>query len=190
MRSAVIAAVVAALVSASGTYAASQWVITKITQIRPGVLAQIRSKAGATGPAGSSIVGPEGKQGAPGIGESIAGPPGLQGTPGPRGANGVGGERGQEGQEGPRGGSGSAFQQVREYEGTAVSLAPGEHKDEGLEAGCPEGSRPVGGGYEASEATINVYASQPSGDTGWTVSAINTSTVSEGTVRVTVECAE
>ncbi len=183
MRNAVVAALVSALVSASGTYAASRVLITSTHQIAPPVLAQLaKLKArtayvqGAPGPEGKP--GVEGKQGPAGIGESIAGPPGPQGTEGLRGPAGL------EGQ------AGSAFGRVHEYEGTAVTLAPGQHRTEGIEARCPEGSRPIGGGYIASEATINVYASHPAGDTGWTVSAINTSSVSEGTVTVSVFCAE
>jgi hypothetical protein len=123
-----------------------------------------------------SVVGPPGSEGPPGT--SIVGPQGPEGKPG------------LPGKPGPEGQAGSAFGQVHEYEGTAVTLAPGQHKSEDIEARCPEGSRPIGGGYIASEATTNVYASQPAGDWGWTVSAINTSSVSEGTVTVSVFCAE
>jgi hypothetical protein len=91
-------------------------------------------------PARKGKPGVEGKQGPAGIGESIAGPPGLQGTEGLRGPAGL------EGQ------AGSAFGRVHEYEGTAVTLAPGEHKDEGIEAKCPEGSRPLGGGLHSERS--------------------------------------
>jgi hypothetical protein len=69
-----------------------------------------------------------------------AGPPGLQGTEGLRGPA----------ERAPR----LTFEpgRVHEYEGTAVTLAPGEHKDEGIEAKCPEGSRPLGGGLHSERS--------------------------------------
>jgi hypothetical protein len=79
---------------------------------------------------------------------------------------------------------------VRSYEATSTPLAPGEHRTEGIEAKCPGGSREIGGGYEASDQYIHVYASQPAGDWGWDASAINEAPVLEGTVRVIVLCAE
>lgn len=95
------------------------------------------------------------------------------------------------GPEGPQGDPGSAYRNVHIYEATSTPLAPGEHRAEGIEARCPEESRPVGGGYEASDAHIHVYGSQPNtANLGWGVAAINESPTNEGTVRVTVICAE
>lgn len=169
-----------------GALAAHQYLLTSINQIRPGVLAQIRSKAAVVGP-----VGTPGASGSPGAASTVPGP---EGRPGAAGGTIIGppGESvvGPQGEAGPRGGSGSAFQQVREYEATSSPLAPGEHRDEGIEARCPEGSRPIGGGYVASEPHIHVWASAPAGDWGWDASAINESATNEGTVTVQVLCAE
>lgn len=167
----------------------------------------------ATGPAGpegkaSSVPGP---QGPPGNGVSVIGPSGLQGVEGQRGPVGeVGepgkdgkagdegergpqgepGERGPVGHEGPEGPPGqSGIHNIHTVRGNEVSLAPGEHRTEGINAQCPEGALPIGGGYEASEATVNVYASARSGNWGWDVAAINNG-VSEATVTATVLCAE
>jgi hypothetical protein len=177
MRSAVIAAIVAALVSASGSFAASQWVITKITQIRPGVLAQIRSKAavgapGATGangaastvpgPAGaaSTVAGPRGEAGAA---STVPGPAGLAGTPGEVGPRG-------ESVVGPRGeaGASSVFvvearvAELRElYVGQQLATA----------ATCPEGSTPVGGSFQSEPEGVGfVIGSYPNTANGWATS--------------------
>lgn len=96
MKSAVTAALAAALVSVSGTYAATHstkqhYVITSLSQVSPSVLAQLRGKDGA---AGASVPGPEGRAGA-----SVAGPPGATGPAGPD----VVGERGAAGPTGPEG---------------------------------------------------------------------------------------
>jgi hypothetical protein len=192
---ALVVSVIALVFSMTGgALAVQSYVITKIGQIRPAVLAQIRSKAaaaqptvvaGPAGAAGSSIVGPEGKQGATGL----TGPQGESATGG-RGPAGETGARGEVGERGPEGRSGSAFEQVREYEATSAPLLPGERRAEGIEARCPFGTREIGGGFEASEAQIHVYASAPAGDWGWDVSAINESTTNTGTVTVEVFCTE
>jgi len=190
-RTPMVVSVIALIFSMSGgALAAQRYLLTNVNQIKPSVLralerrlnpnprvgASLGAPAGATGPEGKASTVP-GPQGVPGIGESIAGPPGLQGTEGLRGPTGL---------EGP---PGSAFAQVREYESTSTPLAPSEHRTEGIEARCPEGSRPIGGGYEASDQYIHVYASAPAGDWGWDASAINESPALEGTVTVSVFCA-
>jgi hypothetical protein len=74
MKNAIIAAVVSALVSASGTLAASQYVITSTKQIKPSVLRTLEKASrtlgavpaaapGATGPQGST--GERGAKGRP-----------------------------------------------------------------------------------------------------------------------------
>lgn len=69
------------LVLAGGTaYAAHHYLITRASQIKPSVLAQLRGHAGATGPAGaagtSGAAGPAGAAGAPG-GTGATGPSGI-----------------------------------------------------------------------------------------------------------------
>jgi hypothetical protein len=174
-----------------GALAVQSYVITApAKQISPHALAVLRKfiaqpasvvqgapgATGATGAKGDTIVGPEGKQGATG----------LTGQQGPGGES----VRGPRGEAGPSGAPGSAFEQVREYEATSAPLLPGEHRTEGIVARCPSGTREIGGGYEASEAQIHVYASAPAGDWGWDVSAINESTTNTGTVTVEVFCTE
>jgi hypothetical protein len=178
VKSAVIAAVVAALVSASGTYAASRVLITSTKQIAPPVLTQLaKLKAktsyvqGPAGPAGSSIVGPEGRQGAPGIGESIAGPPGLQGPEGksivgPAGEIGPRGERG-ESIAGPHGEAGASSMFVVEERATELrELYVGQRLS--TAATCPPGSTPVGGGFQSEPEGVGVIiGSFPNEDNGW-----------------------
>jgi hypothetical protein len=135
----------------------------------------VQGAPGATGAKGDSITGPEGKQGATG----------LTGSQGPGGES----VRGPRGEAGPPGAPGSAFYGIQQYEVTSAPLLPGEHRTEGMIARCPFGTREIGGGYAASEAQIHVYASEPSGDWGWDVSAINESTTNTGTVTVDVFCA-
>lgn len=180
MKNAVIAALVSALVSASAGAAATKYVITSTSQIKPTVLRKLEKPALAATPAAAP--GPQGERG----------PEGKQGATGLTGPQGPGGEsvRGPMGEAGPEGASGSAYRQIRAYDATSAPLAPGEHRAEGIEARCPEGSRPVGGGYEASEPRIHVYGSHVATNEGWTVAAVNESATNSGTVTVTVLCAE
>jgi hypothetical protein len=190
---ALVVSVIALVFSMTGgALAVQSYVITRIGQIRPAVLAQIRSKAaaaqptvvaGPAGAAGSSIVGPEGRQGATGL----TGPQGESATGG-RGPAGEAGPAGPEGKRGPTGEGGPRLEAMEEFEGRPVSLSPGEHSDEGIEADCPEGKRPVGGGYDAGEPHVHVWASEPSGDWGWHVSAINESTTNSAIVTAYVLC--
>lgn len=173
MRNAVVAALVSALVSASGTYAASRVIITSTRQISPPVLAQLaRLKAktsyvqGPAGPAGpegkaSSVPGP---QGPPGV--SVIGPSGLQGVEGQRGPVGETGPRGERGESvtGPRGPS-SMFV-VKEKATELKELYVGQRLS--TAATCPSGSTPVGGSFRTEPEGVGVFiGSYPNEANGW-----------------------
>ncbi len=172
-------ALVALVFSMSGgALAASHYIITSTSQIKPTVLRKLEKPALAATPA-APVPGPAG----------ATGERGAKGDPGEPGAQGLKGEtvvgpRGEKGEQGALG-----IQRIQQAEGEPVTLLPGQHREEGLEATCPEGGTPIGGGYVASEATIHVYASSMMTNVGWHVSAINTSGTNEGTVTVHVICA-
>ncbi len=81
----VLATVALIFAMTGGAYAASKVLITKTSQIKPSVLAQLKGKAGPAGPAGATgpagAVGPGGPAG-PAGGPGTAGAPGAPGTPG------------------------------------------------------------------------------------------------------------
>jgi collagen triple helix repeat protein len=84
--------VVLVLGLSTGAYAASKYVITSLKQIKPGVVKQLKGKAGATGPAGPAgatgpqgLAGTAGKEGPQG-GAGKEGPQGIQGIPGKEGS--------------------------------------------------------------------------------------------------------
>jgi len=175
MRNAIVAALVAALVSSTGTYAASRVLITSERQIAPSVLAKLaklkakpaagkfnlEGPAGVAGSPGQSITGPRGE-----AGQSIEGPEGRASTvPGPRGETGP-----VSTVPGPRGesivGPSSVFvveeriTELRElYVGQRLSSA----------ATCPEGSTPIGGGgFRSEPEDIGVITSTgPNEANGW-----------------------
>jgi hypothetical protein len=92
-------AVTLALVFAmsGGAYAAGRYVITSTKQIKPGVLAQLKGRAGSVGPQGPA--GPAGAQGATGA----AGAAGAKGEPGASGKEGPPGKNGENGKNGTTG---------------------------------------------------------------------------------------
>jgi hypothetical protein len=191
MRSAIIAAVVSALVSAASGVAATKYVLSSTHQIAPPVLAQLaklKAKttvvAGPAGPAGSSIVGVEGRQGATGLaGQNATGEQGPAGPPG---------ERGERGLKGAVGESIPLQESLMEVESTSTPLAPGEVRKEDLAADCPSGFFAISGGYEVNgDPAIRVFSSRANTpNIGWRVEAVNESSVVEGTVTVTAECAQ
>jgi hypothetical protein len=164
-----------------GALAAQHYLLTSTSQIKPSVLRKLEKPALAATP-GAPVPGPAGATGATGE-RGAKGDPGEGGAQGPKGET-VIGQRGEKGEQGSLG-----IERIQQAEGTPVTLLPGQRREEGIEVTCPEGGTPIGGGYVASEATINVYASSMMSNTGWHVSAINTSSTNEGTVTVHVICA-
>jgi hypothetical protein len=86
--STVIATLALVFAMSGGAYAASHYLITKTSQIKPSVLKRLTGKAAPAGPAGpAGPVGPAGPAGPAGGG--IAGAPGKEGPEGKSGSNGI-----------------------------------------------------------------------------------------------------
>ena len=102
----VLATVALIFAMSGGAYAASHFLITKTSQIKPSVLAQLKGKAGPAGAKGAN--GANGAQGAQGAGgpQGPAGPGGPQGPAGPAGATGPQGPKGTSGTSGTNGENG------------------------------------------------------------------------------------
>jgi hypothetical protein len=198
MKNAVLAAVVSALVSASGGYAASRVLITSTRQIAPPVLAKLAKLKATT----SYVQGPQGAPGATGAASTVAGPSGKDGAvgaasivPGERGLPGesIVGPRGEAGPRGesitgPRGAS-SVFvvearvTELRElYAGERLSTA----------ATCPPGSTPLSGaGFRTEPEGIGVITgSGPNEANGWATSFEVTRPPAEVTFVAWANCAE
>jgi Collagen triple helix repeat (20 copies) len=83
--------VIGVVFGGAGAFAASRYVITSLSQIKPSVRAQLRGSQGRKGTSGPQ--GPQGQQGQ-------AGSQGQQGARGPSGAPGANGTNGTNGTDG------------------------------------------------------------------------------------------
>jgi hypothetical protein len=96
----VVATLALVFAMSGGALAASKYLITSTKQIKPGVLAQLKGKAGPAGAAGAAgpagAIGPSGGAGAQGS----AGPQGPAGENGAPGVEGKAGKNGTNGKEG------------------------------------------------------------------------------------------
>ncbi len=100
--STVIATLALIFAMSTGAYAAGKYLITKTSQIKPSVLAQLKGKAGAAGATGAAgSAGPAGPQGP--AGPAGSGSPGAKGEAGPEGKQGIQGEKGEKGEKGAKG---------------------------------------------------------------------------------------
>jgi Collagen triple helix repeat (20 copies) len=158
-----------------GAFAADQFVISNINQIKPSVLAQITTKA--RGPRGPS--GPRG-------------PIGPKGDTGAKGSSGGKGEKGDTGPRGPKGDRGPAGPETLpnlDTESTdSVPLAPKTTAK--ATADCTSGFRAISGGFEVNRGNVT-YSQRTPGGIGWSVIATSTSTTpggEAGYVRAFVYC--
>ena len=144
-------------------------------------LTGVKGDIGPQGPAGTNgtngEAGAPGAPGAPGT-NGEAGAPGAPGAPGTNGTNGLDGTNGVDGKDGV-----SGYEIVR----TTIPVGPGPFI--GLQARCPSGKHPFGGGHEAPLASGYATRSSPDGlGTGWVIDWYNTG-FSPYTVTVYAVCA-
>ncbi|MBV9002636.1 MAG: collagen-like protein [Solirubrobacterales bacterium] len=167
LRTSAIVAVVAALVGAGGAGAASQYLITNISQIKPSVRKQLRTPAHLV----ISVQGEQGPRGAQGP----VGPQGEQGPKGERGPGGLDGVPGPQGLQGPPGlisTIDTAFGDI-----PAIPLAgAGAPNTATSTAQCPPGEVAISGGWNTvaieNPSSIEVIDSHPTPtDQGWEVTA-------------------
>jgi hypothetical protein len=153
--------------------AAKHYLITSTSQIKPSVLAKLKAKNGAPGPAGP--VGPQGAQG----------PPGQQGP------------RGERGPEGPSAGSvtlSTLTEEVGPSNRVPAYNELGPAEEEGVEASvvtCPSGEHAVSGGSNIFAGVVAATLSVRSEDgRSWIVAVANASTFKEGEVQAVAYCAQ
>jgi Collagen triple helix repeat (20 copies) len=129
---------------------------------------------GDTGP-----TGPQGPTGATGETGPL-GPTGSTGPQGPTGDQGVKGDKGDKGDpgaRGPQGPSGPAGTTVTGYAVVTAQTTAGLLSDNAVDATCPTGEKPIGGGArtglaEPGGAYGNILMSHPTAD-GWHARAYN-----------------
>ncbi len=160
---ATIIASVALFVALGGTaLAASHYIITSTSQIKPSVLRSLRGKAGLRGPAGAA--GP-------------AGTPGAAGAAGPKGA---------EGPAGP-----TRLSTLTEVEGPQEPLSEIQNTNLSV-AECPSGESAISGGAYTSEPDHLTGSYATGSMTGWVAEgAVNSPTSEErGFVLAWAYCAK
>ena len=140
--------------SGGAAYAASHFLITKTSQIKPSVLASLKGRAGPAGPAGAAgSPGPAGPSGAAG-----AGTPGAPGSPGAPGTSvtsatiGAGASR-------AAGGSEFTSTSGKTFACNGKEGKPGKNGNEGIPATLPSGNTETGSlaydrPQEAAEAVV------------------------------------
>jgi hypothetical protein len=156
-----IVAVIALFFAVGGSaVAASHYLITKTSQIKPSVLSQLKGRAGAPGPAGAQ---------------------GPQGPSGPQGAQGAQGAQGTQGPTGPSNLSGLAT-----YGSAEVSVASGTVG--GVEAVCPAGSHAVSGGGYGGISGLAVSEMENPGHQSWFIITSNETGITVK-IHAQVQCA-
>ena len=169
MKSALIAAVVAAVISA-GTATATTAIVITGAQIKDGTVQAKDLSAKAR----RSLRGQRGPQGARGP----AGAPGANGLPGAVGAPGAAGAAGAPGGFDPN--------KLQYIVGPDVVVPPGAAG--GAVAFCPAGTSAISGGFLTSIASMaNVGASQTVGPTFHGVTVLNDTSIAL-TINATVVC--
>jgi hypothetical protein len=131
---------------------------------------------GARGPQGEQ--GPRGPQG-------LQGERGLPGERGPQGIQGLQGERGATGLAGAQGARGAPGVSGWEEVFTSGLVPAGGRAT--IQASCPAGKKPLGGGF-SSDAEIEIRYSVPLAE-GWAVGAVNNDTGGSWGVAAWVICA-
>ncbi|MFZ0089478.1 MAG: hypothetical protein WAL63_08230 [Solirubrobacteraceae bacterium] len=190
--------------------AASRYVVTSTSQIKPSVLDALRHSAASHRPSGpgapSGPRGPQGPAGPPGTagttgragppgspgpsGETGSrgqiGPPGTPGPQGPQGPQGNAGARGPQGNPGPRGVPGidwAAVYQVHVGEGITGSA------DTTVTAACVGNDDVLNGGYTESGSTITGSVPGGAGSNDWIVTAhADANADGPSTVTAYVDC--
>jgi hypothetical protein len=170
-----IVALLALFFALAGTgYAASHYIITNKSQIKPSVVTQLKGNRGLQGIPG--VAGPVGPQG----------PAGAQGAQGPAGTN---GNNGVAGPTGPAGTNGTGSIVVAQKEATVGPVAEGATVEAQVE--CPAGSSPTGGGGEVQGGKFFLVSdAQVNFAKGWGIKAQGIPGISSptGTLFVTVFC--
>jgi hypothetical protein len=162
----------AAIVPAAKSVGTKQLRAKAVTpsKLNPKTVALLKGQAGPAGPQG-----PKGDAGP-------KGDPGPQGEAGPQGEPGAKGEKGDPGADGAKGDAGAPGQTgapgkdgVSGYQVVTASTPLDTSVDKNIEADCPAGKVPVGGGMnpQLSGASLVAGNSFPNQANGWSVSAHN-----------------
>jgi hypothetical protein len=163
MKSAIISAVTAAIVSVGATAAATTWI--NGSQIKPHSIPKNR----LTRTAISS----------------------LRGARGPRGYPGAAGQQGSQGPQGPQGLSGGFDPSKVSYQ-SQIGFVPAQGQAT-ASAACPTGQRVIGGGFNivGTPSNMNALQSYASSSTNWTVKVedLSSTPVVGGTFFANAVCA-